>query len=135
MNGLLYSNHSCDPALEVFVIEPDAAGQYPSSLPEQADAPAVDGGEYGVCLELRVRKDRNLKIGDDMDWFYPSTEYHSPRPFECRCGAPEGICIGMQRGGKFLSNEVLSRYHISPHIFYLREQEKLQSGRQETGML
>lgn len=78
------------------------------------------GGKYGIAGEVRVIANRDLKKGDDLNWFYPSTEYLSPRPFACVCGAPEAVCIGTQRGSYYLSDEVLSRYYMNKHIMELR---------------
>lgn len=88
-SALVYMNHSCSPTVEIKVYEPDAEGQCPN----------------GLAGEVRVVNDRNLQAGDDVTWFYPSTEWESPRPFTCLCGADEGgeskKCIGVQRGSKF----------------------------------
>ena len=42
--------------------------------------------------EVRVSRDRALRVGDRLTYFYPSTEWAMARPFACRCGA-EG-CLG-----------------------------------------
>ncbi len=60
---------------------PDGQGRYPG----------------GVAGEVRVVRDRDLQVGDQLTFFYPSTEWASPRPFQCLCGAGVGKCIGMQR--------------------------------------
>lgn len=115
-NALVYANHSCEPTLELFVFQPDAQGQYISAKSVSERSPAVTGGTFGVAGEFRVATSRNLEIGDDLTWFYPSTEFCSPRPFECVCGARDGVCIGVQRGAKFLSKAQTDRYYLNPHI-------------------
>ena len=63
-----------------------------------------------------MTRDRDLEIGDELNWFYPSTEWHSPRPFKCSCGAPDDVCIGEQRGSKFLKRQILERYFLNHHV-------------------
>lgn len=77
-----------------------------------------DGGNYpnGVAGEVRVAQDRDLQVGDVLTFFYPSTDWESPRPFKCLCGAGEMKCIGMFRGSKYLSKDVLDQYFTNKHI-------------------
>jgi len=63
---------------------------------------------------LGVRAAVDLKPGDEITFFYPSTEWNMVRPFECLCGARE--CIGFVAGAQYLSTEILRRYFINPHI-------------------
>lgn len=90
-SGLLYVNHSCQPTLEFDTTK----------------------------MEVRVARDRDLKAGDDLSFFYPSTEWDCARPFECLCGAPKDICIGTQQGAYFLSKDKLDQYFINKHILEL----------------
>jgi hypothetical protein len=99
-SGLVYMNHSCAPTVELEVYPPDAQGRYPN----------------GVAGEVRVARDRDLQVGDDLTWFYPSTEWASPRPFQCLCGTEGERCIGFQRGSKYLGREQLDRYFINKHV-------------------
>ena len=84
--------------------EPDAQGNYPE----------------GLSGEVRVVGERDLQVGDEVTWFYPCTEWESPRPFRCLCGTEkrgEGKrCIGMQRGSKFLGQQVLQNYFVNKHV-------------------
>lgn len=57
---------------------------------------------------------RELKVGDALTFFYPSTEWDMARGFECACGADE--CLGEIRGARWLSGEVLGRYWVNEHI-------------------
>lgn len=100
-SALLYINHSCAPTVEIVVRAPD---------------PNDAGDPKGVAGEVRVARDRDLEVGDSLTFFYPSTEWESPRPFECLCGEEGGKCIGIQRGSKYLSKEVLDRYFINDHV-------------------
>ncbi|KAK6542082.1 hypothetical protein TWF694_007851 [Orbilia ellipsospora] len=99
-SGLVYMNHSCAPTLEIEVYSPNSKGEYPN----------------GRAGEFRVLKDRDLKAGEELTFFYPSTEYMSPRPFDCLCGAGEGVCIGRQAGAHFLPKTVLDIYFMNDHI-------------------
>ncbi|KAI9782852.1 MAG: hypothetical protein M1816_001672 [Peltula sp. TS41687] len=99
-SALVYMNHSCAPTVEIDVRAPDTHGRYPD----------------GISGEVRVAHDRDLEVGDELTFFYPSTEWDSARPFKCLCGAGEGRCIGTQGGSKHLSKEVLDRYYLSQHI-------------------
>jgi hypothetical protein len=91
---MLYINHSCSPNVE----------------------PVPTAGDYGVAGELRVVADRDLKAGDDLSFFYPSTEWDMGKPFECLCDAPKDICLGMISGAKGVDREVLKKYQVNPHI-------------------
>lgn len=108
-------NHSCDPTVEIEVHTPDAEGNYPD----------------GVGGEVRVARDRDLQVGDHLTFFYPSTEWASPKPFRCLCGSERRKCIGMQRGSRFLSAEVLERYFVNKHIRDLMvERDQTRGGEQ-----
>ena len=52
--------------------------------------------------------------GEELTFFYPSTEWEMARPFACQCGAPE--CVGRVTGARSLPVEVLARYYINEHI-------------------
>ena len=112
-------NHSCEPTVEVVLHAPDAA----------------DGGYRDY--EVRVARDRDLRAGDELTFFYPSTEWDCVAPFRCLCGSSSSSseeeeeeeengegeegkrCIGMQQGSKYLSDEALGRYFLNQHIHSL----------------
>ncbi|KXL47310.1 hypothetical protein M433DRAFT_64291 [Acidomyces richmondensis BFW] len=104
--ALLYLNHSCQPTLEVHVHPPAADGTYPN----------------GCAAELRVARDRNLQVGDELTFFYPSTEWEFDREFDCLCDAPKSICIGRVQGAKNLNAQVMGRWWMNKHILDLRSQ-------------
>jgi hypothetical protein len=64
--------------------------------------------------ELGVRAAVDLKAGDEITFFYPSTEWDMVRPFDCLCGARD--CIGFVAGAQYLSIDILRRYFINSHI-------------------
>jgi hypothetical protein len=69
--------------------------------------------------EVRVASNRPLKKGDDVTFFYPSTEWNMQQPFDCNCGSKE--CLGSVRGAKYLDNATLKKQWLNPHIERLLE--------------
>jgi len=63
---------------------------------------------------LEVRALRDIDAGEELTFFYPSTEWEMDRPFACLCGAPG--CIGRVSGARFLPTEALERYALSEHV-------------------
>lgn len=60
-----------------------------------------------VCL-------KPIAAGEEMRFFYPSTEWDMAQPFVCNCGSSE--CLQLINGASHLSLETLSRYRISNFI-------------------
>lgn len=67
-------------------------------------------------MEVRVVDDRPLRVGDALTFFYPSTEWDMAQPFNCNCGAGEGVCKGWISGAKNMSRDELKGYWLNPHI-------------------
>lgn len=63
---------------------------------------------------LTVTAIRDIAAGEELNFFYPSTEWEMDRPFICLCGAPQ--CIRLVAGAKYLSIDTLARYFINRHI-------------------
>jgi len=63
---------------------------------------------------LEVIALRDIQAGEELTFFYPSTEWEMDRPFICLCGAPQ--CVRLVAGAKYLSIDTLSRYFINQHI-------------------
>jgi hypothetical protein len=57
---------------------------------------------------------RDIQPGEELTFFYPSTEWEMDRPFICLCGAPQ--CVRLVAGAKYLSIDTLARYFINRHI-------------------
>lgn len=57
---------------------------------------------------------RPISIGDELTFFYPSTEWEMAVPFICACGSPN--CIHVVAGARYLSPAVLERYFLNQHI-------------------
>lgn len=55
-----------------------------------------------------------IAAGDEMTFFYPSTEWQMAQPFQCTCGTAE--CIGLIAGASGLPLELLQRYRLSELI-------------------
>jgi hypothetical protein len=55
-----------------------------------------------------------VAAGEELTFFYPSTEWEMACPFACRCGAPD--CIRLVAGARFLPASVVERHIASSHI-------------------
>ncbi|EGC41104.1 conserved hypothetical protein [Histoplasma capsulatum var. duboisii H88] len=98
-SDLLYCNHSCDPNVR-FVT---------STL----SSPDV-GLEEPVAGAIEVWSTRDIPVGEELRFFYPSTEWEMAQPFHCSCGAEN--CLGLVDGAKNVPVEALRRYWLSGHI-------------------
>jgi len=81
---LRYTNHSCDPNI------------------------------FFNTATLEVTCLRPVKPGEEMNFFYPSSEWDMAQPFECCCGTKE--CLGTIQGAAHLSDEILSKYTLTEFI-------------------
>ena len=61
-----------------------------------------------------VVAERDIEPGEELTFFYPSTEWEMAEPFACACGSPR--CLGFVRGARDLPEEVLDRYFVNAHI-------------------
>ncbi|OJD31439.1 galactose-proton symport [Diplodia corticola] len=95
-SDLRYVNHSCEPNL---VFDMDA-------------------------MEVRVGSERGLQAGDELTFFYPSTEWVMDRGFECACGS--AACLGLVEGAKGMDERTLGRYWVSRHVRELRERQRME---------
>ena len=118
-SALTYLNHHCDPNVELHIFSPDENGQYPREMPYDLPAgePKPTPGPNGIAGELRVVKERSLRAGEDLCFFYPSTEWDCARPFECLCGASKDVCLGWYGGAQDVSREKLEKYFINSYIW------------------
>jgi len=92
-SDLVYCNHSCAPSLEFDMKK----------------------------FEIRVVKGKDLKIGDPLTFFYPSTEWDMAQPFDCNCGAKE--CHHWIDGAKNMDRDILGKYWLNEHIASLLAEE------------
>ncbi|KAI7822197.1 hypothetical protein BC939DRAFT_454247 [Gamsiella multidivaricata] len=58
-----------------------------------------------------------IKKGDALTFFYPSSEWEMDQPFPCWCGAKQ--CCKSIQGAKYLPTEVMDRYFVTSHIHEL----------------
>lgn len=81
---LQFVNHSCDP--NIF----------------------FDTGSMSViCIEP-------ILAGDELAFFYPSTEWSMAEPFDCHCGSPD--CIKQVRGAAYLPYSLIRFYKLTLFI-------------------
>jgi len=57
---------------------------------------------------------RPIRDGDDLLFFYPSTEWQMNEPFDCDCGSPD--CVGEVCGAAEMDRDILVRHLLAPHI-------------------
>jgi hypothetical protein len=81
---LQYINHSCDP--NVF---------------------------FDTTL-MQVVALREIKAGEEMTFFYPSTEWQMTQSFRCYCGSAN--CLGDIKGAAFLTDDVWKQYRLTDFI-------------------
>lgn len=81
---LQYTNHSCDP--NVFF---------------------ETGAMQLICLQP-------IQPGDELTYFYPSTEWEMDQAFDCNCGSVS--CLQVIRGAAYLPSGVRERYRFSEYI-------------------
>ncbi|KAH0562455.1 hypothetical protein GP486_002858 [Trichoglossum hirsutum] len=87
-SDLIYCNHSCEPSLEFDMTK----------------------------FEVRVARGRDLKVGDALTFFYPSSEWDMAQPFRCECGAGEGKCRVWIAGAGQMGRKALDGYWLNEHI-------------------
>ncbi|MFN7931168.1 MAG: SET domain-containing protein-lysine N-methyltransferase [Blastocatellia bacterium] len=68
----------------------------------------------------QVRCLQDIQVGDELTFFYPSTEWEMDEPFACQCGARD--CLREIRGAAFMPQETLHPYQLTDFI-----QEQLRS--------
>ncbi|KAL4931017.1 uncharacterized protein BDV17DRAFT_257982 [Aspergillus undulatus] len=90
-SDLVYCNHSCHPSL-VFDM---------------------------TLFEVRVVDNRPLAVGDELTFFYPSSEWTMVQAFQCQCAAGPDRCLGLIEGSRHLEPDVLERYWLNDHVWGL----------------
>lgn len=65
---------------------------------------------------------KDIAEGEELTFFYPSTEWVMAQAFECRCGSAN--CLRSIQGAAFLSAEVLSNYRLTDFIQRKLEEQK-----------
>jgi hypothetical protein len=57
---------------------------------------------------------KDIQAGEELCFFYPSTEFEMAQPFDCLCGAPN--CLKKIEGAKYLSINILKKHRVSAFI-------------------
>jgi hypothetical protein len=57
---------------------------------------------------------RDIEQGEELSFFYPSTEWEMDAPFICLCGASN--CIHVVAGARFLPLSTLENHYLNRHI-------------------
>ncbi|KAK0651401.1 hypothetical protein B0T16DRAFT_321942 [Cercophora newfieldiana] len=99
-SDLLYINHSCEPSLYF-----------------DMTAMAITAGPNGV------------QVGEELTFFYPSTEWYMAQPFDCLCG--KETCRGRISGARDMTSEQLGNAHLNVHIRQLLAEKYLAESLQE----
>ncbi|RKP23120.1 hypothetical protein SYNPS1DRAFT_31181 [Syncephalis pseudoplumigaleata] len=60
---------------------------------------------------------RDIAAGEELTFFYPSTEWSMEQPFDCWCGADK--CLGKVCGAKDAPKDILNLNHLNDHIIQL----------------
>ena len=81
---LQYINHSCDPNV------------------------------FFDTYAMQIIALKDIEEGNEMTFFYPSTEWDMAQPFTCYCGAP--ACLGQISGAAHINEDVLSNYKLTRFI-------------------
>lgn len=55
-----------------------------------------------------------LSSGDEMTFFYPSTEWKMTQSFDCYCGSPK--CLGRIEGASVLTKAIQEQYRFTDFI-------------------
>ncbi|KAK2024023.1 hypothetical protein LX32DRAFT_666965 [Colletotrichum zoysiae] len=90
-SDLLYINHSCEPSL------------------------IFDTGNFNI-----LAGPKGLRPGDELTFFYPSTEWHMAQPFDCFCGTSS--CRGTIAGARDMPRAQLEGLWLNGHIRELLEE-------------
>jgi hypothetical protein len=63
---------------------------------------------------MKVVALKPIAEGDEMTFFYPSTEWDMAQPFKCQCGSNK--CLGEIRGAAHIDLKVLRTYTLTRFI-------------------
>jgi len=74
---------------------------------------------------MQLRAVAPIHQGDELTFFYPSTEWAMSEAFQCHCGSAH--CHGRIQGAAYLDDETLKSYDLSDHIKDLLWLRKLEA--------
>ena len=72
---------------------------------------------------MRVICLKELNVGDELTFFYPSTEWDMVQPFVCNCGSKD--CLQLINGASHLSLKTIKKYRITDFIQQQYKQKQL----------
>jgi hypothetical protein len=81
---LKYCNHSCNPSV------------------------------FFDTASLEVMAVKDLAVGDELVFFYPSAEWDMAQPFDCFCGSYN--CLHTIKGAKYLPASTMQQYRVTSFI-------------------
>jgi len=71
---------------------------------------------------------RDIEPGEELTFFYPSTEWSMDQAFDCTCRNPS--CLGTISGAAYLDKNLIENYKFAEHIMeMLSEQPFIESGK------
>ncbi|KAF5565762.1 post-SET domain-containing protein [Fusarium napiforme] len=90
-----------------------------------ASEPTYATVQTGRDTHLNLNRPKGLKVGDELTFFYPSTEWHMAQPFDCLCGTPS--CRGRISGARDMTQAQLDGIWLNGHIIQLRAEQLARS--------
>ena len=57
---------------------------------------------------------KRIEIGEELRFFYPSSEWQMTQSFVCNCGASN--CLQLIQGAAYLSSDVVKQYQFTNYI-------------------
>ncbi|MDX2046116.1 MAG: SET domain-containing methyltransferase [Chitinophagaceae bacterium] len=63
---------------------------------------------------MRIVALQNIEAGEELTFFYPSTEWDMAQPFTCYCGSSN--CLGEIRGAAWIPADIISQYRLTDFI-------------------
>lgn len=64
--------------------------------------------------EMKLVSLKDIEEGEELTFFYPSTEWDMDQSFKCGCGTK--ACIGMIKGAKYLTPELIKKHRFTDYI-------------------
>ncbi|CAG8975774.1 hypothetical protein HYALB_00009295 [Hymenoscyphus albidus] len=91
-SDLVYINHSCEPSVI-----------------------------FETTTRTILTGPQGLRTGQELTFFYPSTEWDMAQGFQCLCSTPS--CKGLITGAKDMTSQNLAGYYLNGHIRELLEEK------------